>query len=126
MKGSSSPDRQRTQSIPLPRGINFRVALVAEGYCQEVGFDSPANGKFCRFKALLDKSEYLAAESTVYRVLRHYKANARRDGGRESVATGTNQRVTKRSDLIKSGRGMLRICETQSTAHALLLRLYGD
>lgn len=52
VKGNSSPDVQRTQSIPLPRGMNFRAALVAEGYCQEVGFDSPAAGKFCRFKGV--------------------------------------------------------------------------
>lgn len=42
VKGNSSPDVQRTQSIPLPQGMNFRAALVAEGYCQEIGFDSPA------------------------------------------------------------------------------------
>lgn len=52
VKGNSSPDVQRTQSIPLPRGMNFRAALVAEGYCQEVGFDSPAAGKFCRSKGV--------------------------------------------------------------------------
>lgn len=52
MKGNSSPDVQRTQSIPLSRGMNFRAALVAEGYCQEVGFDSPAADKFCRSKGV--------------------------------------------------------------------------
>lgn len=32
--------------------MNFRAALVAEGYCQEVGFDSPAADKFCRSKGV--------------------------------------------------------------------------
>ena len=32
--------------------MNFRAALVAEGYCQEVGFESPAAGKFCRTKGV--------------------------------------------------------------------------
>lgn len=52
VKGNSRPDGQHSQSIPLPRGMNFRAALVAEGYSQEVGFDSPAAGKFCRSKGV--------------------------------------------------------------------------
>ena len=32
--------------------MNFRAALVAEGYCQEVGFESPAAGKFCPAKGV--------------------------------------------------------------------------
>lgn len=52
VKGNSRPDGQHSQSIPLPGGMNFRAVLVAEGYCQEVGFDSPAAGKFCRSKGV--------------------------------------------------------------------------
>lgn len=52
------------------------------------------------FYALLNKGEYLASESTVYRVLRRFKVNARRDGVRPAIkqykptsyeATGSNQ-----------------------------------
>ena len=32
--------------------MNLRAAIVAEGYCQEVGFDSPAAGKYCRTKGV--------------------------------------------------------------------------
>jgi DNA-binding transcriptional MerR regulator len=32
--------------------MNFRAAIVAEGYCQEVGFDSSAAGKYCRAKGI--------------------------------------------------------------------------
>ena len=32
--------------------MNLRAAIVAEGYCQEVGFDSPVAGKYCRAKGI--------------------------------------------------------------------------
>lgn len=32
--------------------MNMRAAIVAERYCQEVGFDSPAAGKYCRAKGV--------------------------------------------------------------------------
>ena len=41
LKADSRSGGQGTQAIPLPQGMNFRAALVAEGYCQEVGFESP-------------------------------------------------------------------------------------
>ena len=44
LKADSRSGGQGTQAIPLPQGMNFRAALVAEGYCQEVGFESPAAG----------------------------------------------------------------------------------
>lgn len=44
LKVDSRSGGQGTQAIPLPQGMNFRAALVAEGYCQEVGFESPAAG----------------------------------------------------------------------------------
>ena len=44
LKADSRSGGQGTQAIPLPQGMNFRAALVAEGYCQEVGFESPAGG----------------------------------------------------------------------------------
>lgn len=52
VKTSGAQPAQRTQSAPLPRGMNLRAAIVAEGYCQEVGFDSPAAGKYCRTKGV--------------------------------------------------------------------------
>ena len=52
LKVDSRSGGQGTQAIPLPQGMNFRAALVAEGYCQEVGFESPAAGKFCRTKGV--------------------------------------------------------------------------
>ena len=47
LKVDSRSGGQGTQAIPLPQGMNFRAALVAEGYCQEVGFESPAAGIRC-------------------------------------------------------------------------------
>lgn len=47
VKTSGAQPAQRAQSAPLPRGMNLRAAIVAEGYCQEVGFDSPVAGKYC-------------------------------------------------------------------------------
>ena len=38
--------------IPLPRGMNLRAAIVAEGHCREIGFDSPESGKYCRTKGI--------------------------------------------------------------------------
>ena len=52
LKADSRSGGPGTQAIPLPQGMNFRAALVAEGYCQEVGFESPAAGKFCRTKGV--------------------------------------------------------------------------
>lgn len=52
LKADSRSGGQGTQAIPLPQGMNFRAALIAEGYCQEVGFESPAAGKFCRTKGV--------------------------------------------------------------------------
>ena len=52
LKADCRSGGQGTQAIPLPQGMNFRAALVAEGYCQEVGFESPAAGKFCRTKGV--------------------------------------------------------------------------
>ena len=52
LKADGRSGGQGTQAIPLPQGMNFRAALVAEGYCQEVGFESPAAGKFCRTKGV--------------------------------------------------------------------------
>ena len=41
--------------------MNFRAALVAEGYCQEVGFEPPAAGKFCRTKGVtLDEIKHFS------------------------------------------------------------------
>ena len=75
------------------------------------------------FYALLDKGEYLASESTVYCILRHYKANARRDGVR---ACGNRHKPTsyEATGPIKSGHGILRTYETQSTAHAFTTPLW--
>lgn len=53
LKADSRSSGQGTQAILLPQGMNFRAALVAEGYCQEVGFESPAAGKFCRTKGVI-------------------------------------------------------------------------
>ena len=44
--------RDSKQSIPLPRGMNLREALIAEGHCQILGMDSPEAGKFCRSKGI--------------------------------------------------------------------------
>lgn len=52
VKTSGAQPAQRAQSAPLPRGMNLRAAIVAEGYCQEVGFDSPVAGKYCRAKGI--------------------------------------------------------------------------
>lgn len=52
LKADSRSGGQGTQAIPLLQGMNFRAALVAEGYCQEVCFESPAAGKFCRTKGV--------------------------------------------------------------------------
>lgn len=38
--------------VPLPQGMNLRAAIIAEGYCHEVGFDSPLCGKYCRSKGI--------------------------------------------------------------------------
>lgn len=35
-------------AVPLPRGMNLRAAIAAEGHCQILGFDSPETGQFCR------------------------------------------------------------------------------
>lgn len=52
LKADSRSGGQGTQAIPLPQGMNFRAVLVAEGYCQKVGFESPAAGKFCCTKGV--------------------------------------------------------------------------
>ena len=52
LKADSRFGGQGTQDIPLPQGMNFRAALVAEGYCQEVGFESLVASKFCRTKGV--------------------------------------------------------------------------
>lgn len=44
VKTSGAQPAQHAQPTPLLRGISLRAAVVAEGYCQEVGFDSPAAG----------------------------------------------------------------------------------
>lgn len=55
-------ETQSAAAIPLPTGMNLRAAIVAEGYCQEVGFDSPAAGKFCRAKGVsLDEIKRFSA-----------------------------------------------------------------
>ena len=70
---------------------------VYERYCQPDVCDLSVRQAFY---ALLNKGEYLASESTVYRVLRRFKVNARRDGVRPAIkqykptsyeATGSNQ-----------------------------------
>ena len=43
------------------------------------------------FHGLLDNGEYLAWESTVYRVFRERDVNIRRDGTRESITSQANQ-----------------------------------
>ena len=40
--------KEDKQEIPLPRGMNLRAAIAAEGHCQILGFDSPETGLFCR------------------------------------------------------------------------------
>lgn len=40
------------QAIPLPRGMNLRAAIAAEGHCQILGMDSPESGQFCRSKGI--------------------------------------------------------------------------
>jgi hypothetical protein len=52
VKEASSVKRTVPDAIPLPRGMTFRQALAADGYCRESGFDSPATGKFCRAKGI--------------------------------------------------------------------------
>ncbi len=34
--------------VPLPRGMNLRAAIAAEGHCQVLCFDYPETGQFCR------------------------------------------------------------------------------
>ena len=38
--------KEHKQEIPLPRGMNLRAAIAAEGHCQILGFDSPEIGHF--------------------------------------------------------------------------------
>ena len=52
IKTSGAQPLQRSQPAPLPRGMNLRAAIVADGYCQEIGFGSPAAGKYCRAKGV--------------------------------------------------------------------------
>ncbi len=37
---------------PLPRGMNLRAAIAAEGYCQVVGMQSKEAGEYCRRKGI--------------------------------------------------------------------------
>ena len=47
-RGSAAPKQARSVSIPLPRGMNLRAAIVAEGHCNILGMDSPETGQYCR------------------------------------------------------------------------------
>lgn len=38
----------QNQVPPLPRGMNLRAAIAAEGYCQVVGMESSESGQYCR------------------------------------------------------------------------------
>ena len=40
--------KESPETIPLPRGMNLRVAIAAEGHCQILGLDSQKTGQFCR------------------------------------------------------------------------------
>ena len=40
--------KELKSGIPLPRGMNLRAAIAAEGHCQILGMDSPETGQFCR------------------------------------------------------------------------------
>ena len=55
-KSVSNPTNLRAQEpkqgIPLPRGMNLRAAIAAEGHCQILGFDSPETGQFCRSRGI--------------------------------------------------------------------------
>ena len=94
----SEDQRPKREFGPNLRALSSEERqAVYERYCQSDVCDLSVRQAFY---ALLDKGEYLASESTVYRVLRHYKANARRDGVRACgnrhkptsyVATGPNQ-----------------------------------
>ena len=70
---------------------------MIERFCQPDMCDLSIRQAFLR---LLDKGEYLASESTVYRIFREHDVNIRRDGTREPIkrhmptsfeATGPNQ-----------------------------------
>lgn len=49
---ATSASKPKVQAIPLPRGMNLRSAILAAGYCCEVGLDSAATGKYCRAKGI--------------------------------------------------------------------------
>ena len=40
--------KESPEIIPLPRGMNLRAAIAAEGHCQILGLDSQKTGQFCR------------------------------------------------------------------------------
>ena len=90
--------RPKREFAANPRALSSEERqVVYERYCQPDVCDLSVRQAFY---ALLDKGEYLASESTVYRVLRRFKANARRDGVRSAIkrhkptsyeATGPNQ-----------------------------------
>ncbi len=44
--------KETRQTIPLPRGMNLRAAIAAEGHCQILGMDSVESGQFCRSKGI--------------------------------------------------------------------------
>ena len=107
--------RPKREFAANPRALSSEERqAVYERYCQPDVCDLSVRQAFY---ALLDKGEYLASESTVYRVLRRFKANARRDGVRPAIG-GTSRQATKRQGPIKSGRGISRICEMQGTQRA--------
>ena len=102
LKWRSNPQgedqRPKREFARNPRALSpEEQEAVYERYCQPDVCDLSVRQAFY---TLLDKGEYLASESTVYRILRRYKANKRRDGVRAAAnrhkptsyeATGPNQ-----------------------------------
>lgn len=90
--------RPKREFAANPRALSSEERqVVYERYCQPDVCDLSVRQAFY---AMLNKGEYLASESTVYRVLRRFKANARPDGVRPAIkqykptsyeATGSNQ-----------------------------------
>lgn len=105
--------RPKREFAANPRALSSEERqVVYERYCQPDVCDLSVRQAFY---ALLDKGEYLASESTVYRVLRR---SMRAVTEFAALSSGTSRQATKRQGPIKSGRGISRICETQSTQRA--------
>lgn len=113
--------RPKREFAVTPRALSSEERqAVYERYCQPDVCDLSVRQAFY---VLLDKGEYLplSQRCTVFcAITRPMHAVM----GFAPSSSGTCRQATKRRAPIKSGRGVLRTCETQSTPHAFTTPLW--